>query len=123
MCDDVVILSSGTVVAAGPAAVVLGQAKHDGIRIRVPSPSASEARHILEALPNVMKVTPTGDMTGWLRVDLVGPADGTSSGDDYVNNRILEALIRAEIPILNFEAKGGGRLQEVFLHLTEETIK
>jgi hypothetical protein len=36
-----------------------------------------------------------------------------------VNNTILDALIRAEIPILRFEAEGG-RLQEAFLHLTEQ---
>ena len=122
VCDDVVILSSGQVVAAGPVAEVLGQAQRDGIRIRVPLPAAAEAQQILEALPNVMQVTSTDEMTGWLRLELMGPANGTSSEDNYVNNRILEALIRAEIPILGFEAKGG-RLQEVFLHLTEEAIK
>jgi ABC-2 type transport system ATP-binding protein len=123
VCDDVIILSTGQVVAVGPASEVLGQAQREGIRIRVPAPSAAEAQQILEALPNVMKVTPTGEITGWLRVDLVGLADGASAENDYVNNRILEALIRAEIPILTFEAKGSGRLQEVFLHLTEEAIK
>jgi ABC-2 type transport system ATP-binding protein len=123
VCDDVIILSSGHVVAAGPASEVLGQAQRDGIRIRVPSPSSTEAQHILEALPNVMKVIPTGETTGWLRVELMSTADGTAAEDAYVNNRILEALIRAEIPILTFEAKGSGRLQEVFLHLTEEAIK
>jgi ABC-2 type transport system ATP-binding protein len=120
VCDDVVILSSGTVVAAGPASDVLRQAQHDGIRVRVPAPSAAEAQRILEALPNVVAVTPSAEMTGWLRVELAGE---TSSEDEYTNNRLLEALIRAEIPILTFETKGGGRLQEVFMHLTEEVIK
>jgi len=123
VCDDVIILSSGQVVAVGPAAEVLGQAQQDSIRIRVSPSSTTEAQHIVAALPNVMNVTPTGEMTGWLRVELARLADGTSLEDDYVNNRILEALIRAEIPILTFEAKGSGRLQEVFLHLTEEAIK
>lgn len=122
VCDDVVILSAGQVVAAGPVTEVLGQAQRDGIRIRVPPPSVAEAQHILEALPSVLKVTPAHDMTGWLGVDLEGPTDGALLEDHYANNRILDALIRTEIPILNFEAKGG-RLQEVFLHLTEEAIK
>jgi hypothetical protein len=39
-----------------------------------------------------------------------------------VNNRILQALIRAKIPILGFEAEGG-RLQDIFLQLTQETIQ
>jgi hypothetical protein len=38
------------------------------------------------------------------------------------NNTILSALIRAKIPILTFEVEGG-RLHDVFLHLTEEAIQ
>ena len=38
-----------------------------------------------------------------------------------ISNSILGALIRAKIPILNFEVEGG-RLQDVFMHLTEEVI-
>jgi ABC-2 type transport system ATP-binding protein len=127
VCDDVVILNVGQVVATGTVAEVIGQAQRNviqrnGIRIRVPSPSAAEARQVLEAMPDVMEVTPAGEMAGWLRVELVDQAHGTSSEDYHVNNRILEALIRAEIPILSFEAEGG-RLQDVFFHLTEEAIE
>jgi len=39
-----------------------------------------------------------------------------------MNNKILGALIRAKIPILSFGPEGG-RLQDIFLHLTEEAIK
>jgi ABC-2 type transport system ATP-binding protein len=134
VCDDVVILSSGQVVAAGSVAEVIGRTRQDStqtsvIQIRVPPPSVAEAQQVLAAMPNVVAVTPTGETTGWLRVELeeltwspLRSADQASSEDYYTNNRILEALIRAEIPILSFEAKGG-RLQDVFLHLTEETIK
>jgi len=38
------------------------------------------------------------------------------------NNNILSDLIRAKIPILSFEIEGG-RLHDVFLHLTEEAIQ
>jgi ABC-2 type transport system ATP-binding protein len=127
VCDDVVILNVGQVVATGTVAEVIGQAQRNviqrnGIRIRVPSPSAAEARQVLAAVPDVMEVTPAGEMAGWLRVELVDQAHGTSSEDYHVNNRILEALIRAEIPILSFEAEGG-RLQDIFFHLTEEAIE
>ena len=124
VCDDVVILSSGQVVAAGPTSEVLGQTQSTGnaIRVRVPSASAAEAQHVLAALPKVVKVTSTDEMTGWLRVELMDSSNEPASEDDYVNNRILEALIRADIPILSFEAKGN-RLREVFMHLTEEAIK
>ena len=122
VCDEVVILREGHVVATGSVTEVIGRAQRNVIRVHVPSPSVAEARQVLEAMPNVMKVTPTGELAGWLRVELVESADETSSEDHHVTNRILDALIRAEIRILSFEAEGG-RLQDVFLHLTEEVIK
>ena len=123
VCDDVVILNLGQVVAAGPVAEVVGRVRHDAagsIRIRVPLSSAAAAQHVLEAAPNGLKVTPSDDVAGWLRVE---PADanGAGPGDDHFNNRILEALIGAEIPILSVETEGS-RLQDVFLHLTEEAV-
>jgi ABC-2 type transport system ATP-binding protein len=124
VCDDVVILNLGQVVAAGPVAEVVGRVRHDAaagsIRIRVPGSSAAAAQHVLEAAPNGLKVTPSDDVAGWLRVE---PADsnGAGRGDDHFNNRILEALIGAEIPILSVETEGS-RLQDVFLHLTEEAV-
>jgi len=127
VCDDVVILSVGQVVATGPVADVIGRARQNvvqgnALRLQVLSLSVAEAQHILEALPNVRQVTTTGEMAGWLKVELVDSTDGTSAENYRVNNQILEALIRAEIPILSFGAEGG-RLQDVFLHLTEEAIK
>ncbi len=121
-CDDVVILSSGGVVAKGPVADVTGRAERNVIRIRVPSPSVAEALRVLEGVPNVLKASPAVGMAGWVRVEISEPALQTSSQDNHVNNRILEALIRAEIPIVTFQPEGG-RLQDVFLNLTAEVIK
>jgi len=127
VCDDVVILSSGQVVATGSVAEVIGRTRQNAIqgnalRVQVPTPSVAEAQHVLEAMPNVGQVTLTGEMAGWLKVELRDSATATPTEDHQINNRILEALIRAEIPILSFGAEGG-RLQDVFLHLTEEVIK
>ena len=127
VCDDVVILNAGQVVATGAVAEVIGRARQNvaqgkALRIQVPSPSVAAAAQILEALSNVAQVTPTGEVAGWLKVELVGSANGTSAENHHLNNHILEALIRAEIPILSFGPEGG-RLQDVFLHLTEEAIK
>jgi ABC-2 type transport system ATP-binding protein len=124
VCDDVVILNVGQIIASGTVTDVIRRTQrdvmqHNGIRIQVASPSVADAQQVLEALPHVMRVTPTGETAGWLRVELVDP-EGTSAEKPHVNNTLLEALIRADIPILSFEAEGG-RLQEVFLHLTEET--
>lgn len=127
ICDDMVILNLGQVVAKGTVAEVIGRVQHNIIlrnvlRLQVPPDSTTQARKILKEIPNIKKITPISETEGWLRVELVAPANGKSSEAYQVNNNILSALIRAKIPILSFEVEGG-RLQDVFLHLTEETIK
>ncbi len=123
VCDDVVILSSGEVVASGSVAEVIRGTQRTGgqgraMRIHVAPPSLGEAQRVLAALPSVTKVTATTEMAGWLRVEL----EETSREDPHINNRILEALIRADVPILSLEAEGS-RLHDVFLQLTEKAIK
>ena len=48
--------------------------------------------------------------------------DGDVEAAYQVNNKILSALIRAKIPILGLGVEGG-KLQDVFMHLTEESIR
>ena len=129
VCDDVVILNVGQVAAAGAVSEVVGGVRsgdthHSVLRIQVPAASVAEAQPLLEALPEVVKATATGEAAGWLRVELAAPvlSDGESTQDLLVNNRIMAALIGASIPILSFEA-AGSRLHEVFLALTEERVK
>jgi len=122
VCDDVVILNSGQVVATGSVAEVLGSTRQNVIRIRVPSRLTAEAQQVLELLPEVLGLTTPRESAGLLRVELGNPADRVSSEHPHVANRILDALIRANIPIISFEAEGG-RLQDVFLNLTEEVIQ
>ena len=129
VCDDVVILNLGQVAAKGSVSEVIGGVRTNGVqrsvlRIQVAAASVAEAQAVLETLPDVKKATPTGEAAGWLRVELAAhpPSDGASSQDLQVNNRILETLIRADIPILSFEA-AGSRLSEVFLSLTEVSVK
>jgi hypothetical protein len=57
-----------------------------------------------------------------LRIDLTDATNGNKATEQHINNRLLEALIRAEIPVLALEAEGG-RLQDVFLHVTEGAIR
>ena len=126
VCDDVIILNVGQVVASGTAAEVIGRTSRDvmqrnSIRIQVGPESVATAQRALAAVPGVAEVTPTGETAGWLRVDLSRTEAG-AAGQKPVNNQLLEALIKADIPVLNFETEGG-RLQEVFLHLTEEVIR
>jgi ABC-2 type transport system ATP-binding protein len=122
VCDDVVILSSGRVVASGTVAEVIGIATRstDGrrvIRIHVPNGSVEDAQRVLAMVPSVIGVTPLGEATGWVGVEMVDP-NGDASVDHHATNAILEALIRAEISVLNFEAVGGN-LHDAFLQLTE----
>jgi ABC-2 type transport system ATP-binding protein len=121
ICDDVIILSSGQVVAQGPVKEVVGQVQQNVTRVRVPAPALEEAQKIIGALPLVTKVSQTGQMGGWLGVEFKH-AEGDGAEDSRSRNGILEALIHADIPVLSFEAEGG-RLQDVFLQLTEESIK
>lgn len=120
VCDEVVILSAGEVVASGHVADVIGRAEQNVVRVRVPSSSVEESLRALETIPAVKSATEAGGNAGWLRVELDG--DSESAEQPRVNNRILETLIRADITVLSFEPQGG-RLQDVFLNLTAEGIK
>ncbi len=127
ICDDVVILNAGQVVAAGSVAEVVGRVQRNvvlngGSRIQVAAHSVHEARRLLKELPEILEVISQGESEGWLRVELLDTTNGNSARKDYINNRVLKTLINAKIPILNFESEGG-RLQDVFLRLTEEAIE
>lgn len=124
VCDDVVIMNLGQIVASGPVAEVIGHGQSrkggfgqkSGLRIQVPMESVAQARKALEAVPNVARVIANNETGGWLRVELGGAADGQ---ENQMKNKLLEALIRAEVPVSGFEAEGS-RLQDVFLQLTEK---
>ncbi len=126
ICDDVVIMNSGQVVAKGTVAEVIGQTKLDAnqrniIRIRLSPSTIARAQKVLEALPNVKRVTIADTTGGALVLELADRNDGNTSEDAIAKNTILEALLRADIPILGFES-AGGRLQDAFLQLTAESI-
>jgi ABC-2 type transport system ATP-binding protein len=114
VCDDVVIMNAGQVVAKGPVADVIGQAYAGGqttIRIRVPSSWVAPAQSLVDALPSAQPTAGPGeDASGWLDVDAKAGL-----------NAVLESLVRGGVPILGVES-AGGRLRDVFLELTAEDI-
>lgn len=121
ICDDVVILSSGRVVATGPVADVLERARLEGLgraalRIRVPKSVVAKATAMLEALPGVASVA-GGIVEGQLEVELTASPD-RSDDELGATNTVLDALVRADIPLQSFEVEGS-RLQDAFLELTE----
>ena len=113
VCDDVVILSSGEVVARGTVGEVTGKTERNVVRIRVPDTAVAESERAIAAVATVKEVAKANGSAGWLRIQLNEPP----AGNHRNNNPILEALIRAGIPVLSYEPEGG-RLQDVFLHLT-----
>ena len=121
ICDDVIILMSGQIIASGSVAEVVQHSRQNVLRLHVPGESVLKAQRILEALPYITKVTATGGIAGWLAVEQNHSNDEASLEKQLANNRILDALIRMEIPVLGFEAEGG--LKDVFLQLTDEAIK
>ncbi len=128
ICDDVVILNLGQIVARGSVAEVVGRVQNNimlrnTLRVQVSPTAVKKAKEILSAMPLIKKVTPVGEMEGLLRLELDAPANAKASKlEEEINNNILSALIRAKVPILGFEIEGG-KLQDIFLHLTEEAIK
>jgi ABC-2 type transport system ATP-binding protein len=121
VCDDVIILLAGKVIASGSVAQVVGQTRQNAFRIRTLPASVAEAHEILKAMSRE-RVTLVDKTAGWLRIELVEQTGNKLNEDYHASNRILKTLIQAKIPILSFEAEGG-RLQDVFLQLTEGTIK
>lgn len=121
VCDDVIILREGRVIAQGTVAEVIGRVQRKGVRLQIPRESLDTAMSALEAVPGVTRVVPAEDASGWLTIELVDSASLASVEEQHVNNRMLDALIQANVPILNFEAEGG-RLQDAFLQLTEEEV-
>jgi ABC-2 type transport system ATP-binding protein len=113
VCDDVVILRQGDVVATGTVAEVLRRARNDMARIRVPATLIARAQQQLAGLPKVKAVNGLNGKTDWLTILLAEDADQQSRND------ILQAMLREDIPVLNFESESN-RLQEVFFQLTEE---
>ncbi len=127
VCDDVVIMNAGAIVASGTLAEVMGRATQNGalqnvVRVRVPPESVSQAQQLLKKLPAVDQASSTDKSSGWLTVALTEKGKGAASLDGLGRNKILEALIDAKIPIAGFETEGN-RLQDVFLNLTSKAIQ
>jgi ABC-2 type transport system ATP-binding protein len=127
ICDDVLILDLGRIVARGSVAQVIGRVQKNIIlksvlRIHVPPLYVTTAREVLETMPNILKISQIGELEGSLRLELMTSDNGDLTVAYEMNNKILSTLIRAKIPIVRFEVEGG-RLQDIFLHLTEEVIQ
>lgn len=112
MCTDVAIIQKGRLVVSGDVDRVshrLGDGRQLEIRVleagRVPA-----AVGLLKAMPDISNVT-NGD-GNLIQAEFVG--------NDEVLHRILVDLITGGIPVISFAPRsGGGRLEEVFMSITE----
>lgn len=113
VCDDVVILRQGQVVARDTVAEVMQNGQRGAVRVHVPAAAVAQTEALLSRQPEVTAVSAQNGKAGWLDIHLVD--DVTS----HQLNHLLADMIAADIPILHFEGENG-RLQDVFFQLTEE---
>ena len=127
VCDDVVILNVGHLVARGSVSEVIGRVQRNiilknALRLQILPECVDQAREIFEGMSVITRVSAVGELDGWLRLELMSINDGEPETTYQVTNKILGDLIRAKIPVVGFEIEGN-RLQDVFMHLTEELIR
>lgn len=122
ICDDVVILNAGKVVMKGPVLDVIGGNQQNAARIQVAADRMADAESVLKTVSDVAKVSAITGRLGWLKAELSTAANGALTDVPQHRNSILAALVEANIPVQAYEA-AGGRLQDVFLQVTDEAIK
>ena len=125
VCDDVVILNLGQIVARGSVEEVIDRVQRNStlrncMRVQVPPAAVLETRQVLDGMPNILKLTHVNEEKGCLEIELVSSSN-SSSVNTYQVNRILRALIRAKIPIISF-APDEGSLQDTFLNFARDAI-
>ncbi|GER89206.1 ABC transporter [Dictyobacter vulcani] len=112
MCTDIAILQNGELVIAGDVEKVihqLGGGRQIEIRLL-------DKERVEEALNHLKDVTDLHNLT--TPEETLIQADFT--GDDQALHQILATLITKGLPIVSFAPRsGGGRLEEVFLNITE----
>jgi len=121
LCDDVVILREGQIVTKGTVQEVLEQGNRNMIRIRSLADNISAAHKILTGLPGIVSISSNGDKKDMLDLHIEEKIVKNSPDDVQLKNRILDSLLQAGVPVLNFDADSGNRLQDIFFQLTEDT--
>lgn len=120
LCDDVVILREGQVVAAGTVQDVIEQGNRHSIRIRSLAEQISAAHQLLAGIPGICGFSANGGKSDVLELQIDDRIRKNSVADVQLKNQILASLTRAGIPVLNFDADSSSRLQDIFFQLTED---
>ncbi len=113
MCTDIAILQGGQLIIAGDVEKVthqLGGGRQLDIRV-LDQKYVSQAVDILKEHADISNVISDDDTT-MIQADF--------AGDDAALHHVLADLIAKEVSIVSFAPRsGGGRLEEVFMHITE----
>ncbi len=121
VCDDVIILRSGEIVASGTVADVMHKTRHNNVQIRIPAQFVAQAKEALGSITGVLRLSQrrTNEALCWLDVELEEMTVEDRQAKESLRNKLLAALVDVEIPVLNYSAEGVS-LQDVFLQLTDE---
>jgi ABC-2 type transport system ATP-binding protein len=113
MCSDVAIVQAGHVVVSGSVEQVsrrIGGGRQIEVRVLNRLTETIEALKELDTVTDVQEVT-NGD-GAFIQADF--------SGDDTALQLLLAALIARGLPVISFAPRSGrGRLEEVFMSITE----
>jgi len=110
MCSDIAIISGGRLIVSGDVEQVsrrLGDGRQLEIRVleRIP-----ETVQLLKGMPGISNVV--NENGNLLQAEF--------TGDDRALHAVLAQLITHEIPVISFAPRAsGGRLEEVFMSITE----
>jgi ABC-2 type transport system ATP-binding protein len=119
ICTSVLILDRGKVIAAGSVGdVTAAAAARRTARLRVPVVHAGRVGQVLAEVAG-LRLDSVDEDAGVLRVSLGADADG---GGATGLNGALEAVLRADVPVLSFEVEGA-RLSDAFLTMTRDGLR
>lgn len=122
LCDDVVILREGQIITSGTVRDVIEQSNRNVIRIRSSADKIQPAIKILSDLQGVAAVLPNKNKKDTLELQIDNNITKNSPEDANLKNQVLNSLLQAGIPVLNFDADSSSRLQDIFFQLTEEPL-
>ena len=120
LCDDVVILREGQVVATGTVQDVVARGNRNMIRIRSLKENMAAAGQILTDMAGIATISADHGKSDVLEMHTEEWIVKNSPDDVQLKNQILNSLMQAGIPVLNFDADSGSRLQDIFFQLTED---
>ncbi len=117
LCTNIAILQAGQLVIAGDVETVthqIGGGRQIEIHL-LDTESINKAVEIIKALPDIANVLLDENDPQVIKADF--------SGDNQSLHNILVRLITESIPVVSFAPRtGGGRLEEVFMHITREGL-